>query len=234
MNNNKSQKTSDSKQKFTLLLILICVVGVLGAKVAFEKMREAKMKQSRIAARSKGNAASDLHIIEHIDFQCPACAFGSKMLKEYFDKYPDKMFVEMRYHPLTMHTHSFLSARYAECAARQGKFWPFQDSLVERQTEWSPLLNPVPVFEDIAKKAGVDLPTLNSCISDPEVDKLIKEELDQGTALGVRSTPAYFVNGNMLVGANNLKNVFDQRFPQPASTSQPAPQSAPATGGTAK
>ncbi len=213
-----------SKQRFTLSLIVTCIVLLVGLKYVVQYFRTANLKKDMAAARSKGKATAQVRIIEHIDFQCPACAYGAKLVKEYFDKYPDKIFVEIKYHPLPMHKHSMISTRYCECAARQGKFWPFQDSLLERQAEWSILLDPKTTFEDIAQKAGLDLTALNSCVADPAVDKFIQEELEQSNALGVKSTPTYFINDKMVVGGIELKKILDKNFePLPMPVINPAP-----------
>ena len=227
--------TKSSKQRFTLSLIVTCIVLLVGLKYVSEQMKTANLKKNMALARSKGNITSDVHIVEHIDFQCPACAFGAKLLKEYYDKNPDKMFVELKYHPLPMHKHSFLSVRYAECAARQGKFWAFQDILLDRQSEWSPLFDPKATFEEIAKKAGLDMQLLNSCTADPALEKFIQAELDQSTALGVKSTPTYFINDKMVVGAVELKKILDKHFdPLPIPVVNPIPSGAPPAGGETK
>ena len=156
--------------------------------------------------RSKGNPKAAVHIIEYIDFQCPSCVKGALMLKGYLQKYPSQIYLEVRYYPITkIHQYALKSALYAECAARQNKFWPFQDLLAQGQSQWSRLLNVDSTFRAMAKEANLDMAKLESCISDEKVKEVIFKEKTEAKAFGVDSTPTYFVNGKMVVGIIELQ-----------------------------
>lgn len=68
--------------------------------------------------RIKGEANAPIKITEFTDFQCPSCAQGSKYLKKFMEGHPKAVHLEMKYYPLNMHRHAFMSARYAECAGK--------------------------------------------------------------------------------------------------------------------
>jgi protein-disulfide isomerase len=125
-------------------------------------------------------------------------------LSKMFSVHPDDFFIEIKYFPLRSHPHGMQAARYAECAARQGKFWAFQDLLVEKQSLWSELNNAEPMFRRFAQEAGVDEFQLRGCLADKRTDEAIESDKTVGKSLGVQSTPTYFVNGKMAVGLKSL------------------------------
>src|SRR3990167_7020996 len=128
-----------SKKSLTLYLIVAVILIVSGIKFFIDSSR-GDLKKGAMT-RFKGNPSAPLHIVEFIDFQCPACAYGVKYLKQVMGDHPDLIYLQMKYFPLTMHKHSMLSARYAQCAASQGAFWPFEDLMIERQGQWQGLVD---------------------------------------------------------------------------------------------
>jgi protein-disulfide isomerase len=123
---------------------------------------------------------------------------------------PGKVYLELRYFPSPKQERSMLTARFAECSARQGKFWQFHDVLIPRQHRWRTLADPRPVLTQFAKEAGLDLPGLELCLKDKSVTELILEERNDAKALGVRRTPTYFINDKMLVGLESLRQELEQ------------------------
>ena len=194
-----------SKQKVTLFVVLGCFLVIFGIKTILQIYR-ANIQPNAIPAKAKGNPQAKLKIIEYIDFECPACAQGTHILKDYFTKYPDQIYLEVKYFPLPMHLYGLPSARYAECAARQKKFWPFVELLMERQSLWASLHDPQPAFRQIAQAVGLSFFQLDACLNDKYLDEVIMTEKTVGTTLGVQSTPTYFINDKMRVGTKLLQD----------------------------
>lgn len=198
-----------SKSAATIAVVVIAV-AVIGGTQLLRGSQEALLKKG-IASRSLGDPEAPIRIIEYIDFQCGACANGFRVLKEYMAKNPSKIYVEMRYYPISrIHQFAMKSAMYAECAARQGKFPLFVDLLIEGQHIWSRLINPDKMFRELTQKAGMDLNMLGGCVEDEKVKAFILDEKEQAKALGVNSTPTYFINGKMVVGPTPLKEELDR------------------------
>ena len=207
-----------SKQKVTWLIIVVSALIIVSGKTILQTYRSS-IEPSSIPAKAKGNPQAKFKIVEYIDFQCPACAQGMKILKEYFAKYPDRIYAEVKYFPLPGHPYGMLSARYAECAARQKRFWPFVDKLIERQSLWASLHDPIPAFHEIAKQTGVNSFQLDNCLNDKYLDEAILTEKTIGASLGIQSTPTYFINDKMLVGTKSLQEELNKFFePTPAPT----------------
>jgi protein-disulfide isomerase len=171
------------------------------------------------SARAKGNPKARVKIVEYLDFQCPACATGAIFLRELMKKYPSDIYLQVKFFPISnIHEHAIHSATYAECAARQNKFWIFKDQLIDRQSQWSRLLNADSVFREIAREVNLDFPKLEACVDDEKVKIAILREKADGKTLGIQSTPTYFVNGKMVVGhkflKEELKNYFGEQINQ--------------------
>ncbi len=190
-----------SKARATFLILILSIGFILGGRVFLS----AKQSSSEdFSPRVKGNESAPIQIIEYIDFQCPACAKGAKYLKKVIEENPQKIHLEMKYYPLSMHKHGFISAYYAECAARQSRFWAFQDYLIEKQDYWAPMIDPKPTFDLFAEWSGLDLKALKNCLEDKSVEEFVLKSKAEGKILGVRSTPTYFINEKMFVGQEQL------------------------------
>jgi protein-disulfide isomerase len=127
--------------------------------------------------------------------------------------YPDKIYYQLRFYPLVKsHPHAFKSAFYAECAARQNKFWKFHDLLFENQSFWSQVPEPDPIFHDLARQAGMNLKNLDACLENPQTKKSVLDEKDEGASMGVRRTPTFFVNGRPVIGTQALQQELDSYF----------------------
>ncbi|MBI4036625.1 thioredoxin domain-containing protein [Candidatus Daviesbacteria bacterium] len=66
-----------------------------------------------------------------------------------------------------------------------------------------------------ASKVGLDQNKFNSCLDSGEKASLVKKDLDEGTTAGVNGTPAFFINGRLLPGAQpftSFKQVIDEEL----------------------
>ncbi len=202
-----------NKQQSTLVILLVLVGLIAGVKVLWAP-KKAVTEVNVLMARAKGNPQARVKIVEFIDFQCPACAYGVKFLKSFFDQHPQDIYLQVRYFPLTnMHHHAMISALYSECAARQGKFWALDDLMIPQQAQWAQLINPEPVFQSMAAQAGMDINQLNACLASDDARKVINDEKSTGQSLGITSTPTYFINNKMVVGTKSLEDELKTYFP---------------------
>ena len=201
-----------SRQKLTVIIVGSAVIVVVAVKI-FLSLYVRPLDPSQM--RVKGDPAAKVQIVEFIDFQCPACADGALKLKKIYTLHPKDIRIEMKYFPLvTIHRHTMIASTYAECAARQGKFWPMHDLIVERQAQWSPLISAEGMFTQFAREAGVEEAALRHCLASPDVEQTVMHDRDLGRSLGVESTPTYFINNKMVVGSKSLTEELNQYFSQ--------------------
>ena len=205
-----------NKGKLTLTIVVLAVAIVMVVKYLGAGYMTSMDPDQNV--KVKGNPNAPIKIIEFIDFECPACAAGSLFLKKFMEENPDKIYLKLKYFPLDMHKHSLVAATYAECSSRQGKFWEFHDYILKEQEKWSKLDNARPVFDFIAGEIGLDKAKLTQCVEDPKsLDNVMKNK-EEGRLVQLKSTPTYFVNGEMVVGMNSLQDklkVLTGVAPQP-------------------
>ena len=141
----------------------------------------------------------------------PACTNASNTLKEVFERHSSKMYIEFRHYPLpTLHPYAILCAVYSECAAQQGKFWPYHDRLFDEREELSRSMRVQGRLIDIAQELGLEMAQFRKCVQDPAVELTVLDEKSKGSDLGVKATPSYFINGQIYVGSNSLKKELDR------------------------
>ena len=93
-------------------------------------------------ARTMGNPAATVWVVEVSDFQCPYCrAWHDSSYAAIKKQYVDAGKVRLAYinFPLAMHKNALPAAQVAMCSAAQDKFWPMQDALFDSQAAWEHL-----------------------------------------------------------------------------------------------
>ena len=144
----------------------------------------------------KGPADAWVTILEVSDFQCPFCKRVGPTLKQIEEKYGDDVRIVFKYNPLSFHNRAKPAARAAECAHEQGKFWPMHDKLFENQGQLEDAQ-----LESYAGAVGLDVKKWKSCYASNKYDARIEADQKQAVTLGARGTPAFFINGRYLGGA---------------------------------
>jgi protein-disulfide isomerase len=153
----------------------------------------------------KGPAAAPITIVEFSDFQCPYCARVNPTLKQIEEKYADKVRVVFRDFPLAqIHKDAAKAAEAGECAHEQGKFWEMHDKLFANQSKLQ-----VEGLKQTATEVGLDAEKFNQCLDSSKYAAEVQKDVDEGARYGVTGTPAFFINGRMLSGAQPLQAFTD-------------------------
>lgn len=148
---------------------------------------------------AEGPADAPVQLIEYGDFQCPFCSQYHLILKQLQTEFPDQIRLAYRQFPLTqIHQNALISARAAEAAGRQGKFWEMHDLLFEHQEEWANSLGVVEMFEAFATQIGLDLEQYRTDLDDDAIVDKIRDSVREGIRLGVSSTPSFYLNGELI------------------------------------
>ncbi|MCB9789276.1 MAG: thioredoxin domain-containing protein [Deltaproteobacteria bacterium] len=183
-----------------------------GEKAAADKAAEAKPAEAatgKVDYPHRGAPAdtAKVHIIEFSDFQCPFCGRVNPTIKQIEETYPDTVRVTFLHNPLPFHKDAQPAALAAAAAGKQGKFFEMHDKLFENQRALKP--------EDLEKYAteiGLDVEQFKKDIADPEVAKFVENNRLISNAVGATGTPAFFINGQSLKGAQpfeKFKEVID-------------------------
>lgn len=138
-------------------------------------------------------------IVEFSDFQCPYCQKSVAVLKELRRQYGDKIRMVYRDYPGPNHPFAQGAAEAAHCAGEQGKFWEYHDALFADQsssTGWD--------FAAVAQEVKLEPAPFSECLTTGRYRESIKRDQQEGVALGIASTPTFFINGRPLVGARSM------------------------------
>lgn len=133
--------------------------------------------------------------VEFLDFECEACGAAYPAIEELRDQYGDQITFVVRYFPL--HGNSEAAARAAEAAAEQGKFEEMYDLLFQNQAQWSHSeSSKEEVFFEYAEQLDLDMDEFRSVYDDAATLEKIRQDKEDGQAVGVTGTPTFFLNGD--------------------------------------
>lgn len=149
----------------------------------------------------RGSDKAPVTLIEFSDFRCSFCRkFWQTTLPLLDKKYISTGKVKFVYrHFAILGKPSEASAQAAECAGEQGKFWEYHDKLFA--SAGSPLAFTDGKLKGYAKELGLKSQTFNQCLDSGKHLRKVEGETAIAALLGARGTPAFFLNGQMLVGA---------------------------------
>jgi|SRR3989338_1249037 len=163
----------------------------------------------------QGDANAPVTIVEFSDFQCPYCG------RNFEQTYPQikKLYIDtgkvkyvMRDFPLNVHPEAQKAAEAAGCAEEQGKFWEMHDKLFSNQQDLS-----VANEKTWAQEIGLDTKKFGECLDSGKRAAEVQKDIQDGQAYGVSGTPAFFINGVPLVGAQPFaafQQVIEQELAQ--------------------
>ena len=112
--------------------------------------------------------------------------------------------------PLGIHPQAAPAAYASEAAHRQGKFWEMHDLIFENQQSMSEQ-----AYVSYAEQLDLNVDQFKADMASPEVKARIDADAREAGALGVTGTPAFFINGKHMSGAQPFpafKNVIDEEL----------------------
>lgn len=153
-----------------------------------------------------GGADAKVEIVEFSDFQCPFCSRATAILKDIKSKYGNKVKVTFKQYPLPFHNQAKKAATASLCANEQGmdKFWKMHDAMFADQSKLS-----VKDLKATAKNIGLNTSKFNECLDKDKYLAQVEKDIEYGAKNGVKSTPTFFVNGQLVSGAQPLE-VFSE------------------------
>ena len=161
----------------------------------------------------KGTKDALVTIVEFSDFQCPFCRRVEPTIDKIMDEYKGKVKVVWMNNPLGFHKNAMPAAEAAYTIFKlkgNEAFWKVHDKFFGNQRKLG-----ADFYEEVANELGVDLNQFKEATSKHIYQKVIKSQQSLGVRLGARGTPAFFINGKFLSGAqpyNNFKKVIDREL----------------------
>lgn len=157
---------------------------------------------------SRGNKNAPVTIVLFSSFYCPYSKQAIKQIDEILNTHGDKVKFVYKHFPRN-EIGAITAAQASVCAQEQGKFWEYQDAVFQL-TDLS-----VETLRTAASKIGIDLVKFDGCISTDKSLLKIEQDMDEGARIGVGGTPAYVINGKLILGLQsleNLKNYIDREL----------------------
>jgi len=154
----------------------------------------------------KGSEDAPVTIVEFSDFECPFCAsFYRETLPQIQANYIDTGQAKLEYmdFPLPFHSNAQKAAEAAECAGLQGKYWEMHDKLFE-----DGVVGGSATFKQYADQLGLDN-SFDQCLDTGQMATEVMNDMKNGEEMGVTGTPAFFINGRFISGAQPYA-VFEQ------------------------
>jgi len=150
----------------------------------------------------RGSSDALVTIVEFSDFQCPFCGRVEPTLKQVEDKYGKDVRVIWMNNPLPFHPNAKPAANAGmEAYAEKGNkgFWAMHDKMFANQKALS-----ADNLEKWAKELGLNAAKVKTAIAEDKYAKKIQAQQALASSLGARGTPAFFINGRNLRGAQPL------------------------------
>jgi protein-disulfide isomerase len=167
----------------------------------------------------RGKADAPVTIVMFSDFQCPFCTREKPKLDEVLKNYPDKVRLVYKHFPLSFHKQAKPVHAAAQLALKEkgpDAFWKFHDWILADSKALD-----IPTLRTYAERLGLNLTNFDETLKDDsKMDALLKPDMDQARACGVRGTPTILINGLKMASRNpeDYKSRIEQILsPKPAA-----------------
>ena len=163
---------------------------------------------------SIGNPNAPVTVIEFSDLQCPFCKrFYELTVKDLKTNYIDtgKVYFVYKHFPLAFHPSAQIAGEATECANEQGVWYEYHEEIYNSQN------GDFGVSELKQWAIGIvsDTSAFNECLDSRKYLDKVNADMIEGQSVGVSGTPASFVNGILVSGAQpyaTFKNIIDSEL----------------------
>jgi protein-disulfide isomerase len=154
-----------------------------------------------------GSADAPVTILEFSDYQCPYCRqYVRQTLPKILATYVETGQVRYLFKdfPLDSHPNAQKAAEAARCAGTQGAYWAMHGRLFDAQREWvqQGQEEALEKFVRYAEELGLDAMAFRECLQSGQFGEQIRQDQWEGQQAGVRGTPSFLINGQLLTGAH--------------------------------
>lgn len=143
----------------------------------------------------RGNPGAATTIIEYLDVTCVDCLEKYSELNQLVDKNPGKIRLFLR--PAEtggLLSRSSLHAHIAAyCANEQKHYWPFLESLMQKEKRWSE-----EALTQSATEAGININSWENCRENENTIITVNNSLQMANELGIKKSPTIFINNKMI------------------------------------
>ncbi|MFN7181325.1 MAG: DsbA family protein [Planctomycetota bacterium] len=163
-----------------------------------------------------GSKDAPVTIVEFFAYTCPYCVMMHSVIKEVLKKYPDKVRYVQKHFPLDFpvvdggEAVDTKIAEVVEAAGAQGKYWEMSDRVMEKMAELmktnvqefgeihggkDAFTRAQKYLKEIANELGLDYGKIEEALDKGTYKQKIERHKEVGRKVGVRGTPAVYING---------------------------------------
>lgn len=145
---------------------------------------------------TRGDPNAPITIVEFGDFRCQYCGkFFKETMEPLLQNYDGKIHLVYRDYPI-LGADSLTAALAAGCALDQGKYWEFHDLTYANQPDLSREM-----LLSHAESLTLNMSQFTTCLDEQQHIQEITADAIFAQNLGVTGTPAFFINGRFISGA---------------------------------
>lgn len=178
-----------------IVVLALAMAGTQPSLQAQTGAKAATTTKDLAPVKTLGSKTAPITVEVFSDFQCPACkSLYEQTLRPLIDNYvvTGQVYLIHRDFPLDIHRHSRLAARYANAAARLGKFERVATAIYARQQSWSADGNVDAAVASVLTPA--EMKKVRDWVAQPaQLDVAIDQDVRLGGRVPVRSTPTMIV-----------------------------------------
>lgn len=188
----------------TTLFVVITVAIGAGVYLSSQDSAPGEMPAGAQVVRDSSHRLnsvpdSEVTFVEFLDFECEGCRAAFPVVEQLREQYGQRVNFVARYFPMPGHVNGERAARAVEAAAQQDRFEDMYRKMFDTQPQWGERQEPADdVFRGFAADLGLDLTAFDEVYNAADTLDRINEDVADGTALGVRGTPTFFLGGEQL------------------------------------
>lgn len=153
--------------------------------------------------RILGDKDAPITIVEFSDLQCPYCSKFHTTMNQIARDFKGQVRWVYKHFPLeSIHPFAKKAALATECAGDQGKFWEYTNHLFENQSKINNEF-----LKESAKNLKLDSGKFDKCLDGEKYLSKVNNDIAEGKKAGVAGTPASFINGKLIKGAESYETI---------------------------
>lgn len=152
-------------------------------------------------AYTSGDKEAKIVLIEFSDYECPYSKRAQPTVQEVLEKYKGEILYAFFDYPLPFHKNAMKAHEAVRCAGEQGKYAEYSAKVFDNQQNLG-----VEGLKRYAKDLAMDTDAFDSCLDTGKTAESVKQSLQKGNSVGVSGTPAFFLNGIMISGAQPFES----------------------------
>jgi protein-disulfide isomerase len=172
-------------------------------------------KPGPLTEKTMGQPGAPVTIIEYASLGCPICAvFHQKVLPQVKKAYIDTGKVHFIYREFPIGKSPEAAAQAARCVADK-HYFGVNDKFMASRGQWNGREPNPDLLYKIVQDTGIKRAEFDSCMANQKIKEGIVWVKQRGRELGVKGTPAFFINGQHVRGVmsyEEMRKLIDQHL----------------------